>query len=146
MALEAALTRFTRVRISLLCALLAMRLRSLTFIGLVGAAITICCVATRLCWSCETLLSGVATKPAAALRHASKQNRRVNMKARKKRRSAHGISRCELQVSQEGGKVTLLRPSLRYHSSPIDSFVPNKLRWLIHPVTHLRRPACAARG
>jgi hypothetical protein len=49
LALEAALTRFTRVRISLLCALLAMRLRSLTFIGLVGAAITICCVATRLC-------------------------------------------------------------------------------------------------
>ena len=104
MALEAALTRFTRVRISLLCALLAMRLRSLTFIGLVGAAITICCVATRLCWSCETLLSGVATKPAAALRHASKQNRRVNMKARKKRRSAHGISRRELHVSLLGRK------------------------------------------
>ena len=146
MALEAALTRFTRVRISLLCALLAMRLRSLTFIGLVGAAITICCVATRLCWSCETLLSGVATKPAAALRHASKQNRRVNMKARKKRRSAHGISRRELRVSQEGGEVTLLRPSLPVPLLSDRSFVPNKLRWLIHPVTHLRRPACAARG
>jgi hypothetical protein len=79
LALEAALTRFTRVRISLLCALLAMRLRSLTFIGLVGAAITICCVATRLCWSCEALTSGVATKPAATLRHASKQSRRASI-------------------------------------------------------------------